>query len=78
MCEYIKGVYFILEEAVTNRTKLDIDKQTMCDKRSFLKFDLSRVKMVSYYSDVERLELVRDSLKFVPSLCSDILFYFCG
>ncbi|WP_318405296.1 hypothetical protein [Photobacterium leiognathi] len=59
-CEYIKGQYISsYNKQQRNRTKLDIDKQTMCDKSSF-EFDLSRVKMVSFYSDVERLELVRE------------------
>lgn len=59
-CELIKEQYIAsFNKQQRNRMKLDIDKQNMCDKSSF-EFDLSRVKMVSFYSDVERLELVRE------------------
>ncbi|KJG02959.1 hypothetical protein [Photobacterium angustum] len=59
-CEFIKEQYIAsFNKQQRNRMKLDADKQNMCDKSSF-EFDLSRVKMVSFYSDVERLELVRE------------------
>ncbi|KJF98731.1 hypothetical protein [Photobacterium leiognathi] len=59
-CEYLKRQYISsYNKQQRNRSKLDINKQRMCDKSSF-EFDLSRVKRVSFYSDVERLELVKE------------------
>lgn len=59
-CEFIKQQYISsYNNHERNRVKMDKEKQTMCDKSSF-EFDITRVKMASFYSDIERLELVRD------------------
>ena len=45
-----------IERHPRNRTAAS--KQTMCQKSSF-EYAISRVKMVTFYTDVERLELIR-------------------
>ncbi len=40
------------------RNRITTSSQEMCQKSSF-EYAISRIKMVTFYTDVERLELIR-------------------